>query len=167
MPHLDSTDASEGTLDGHLFGAEQACFGCGPNHPFGFRLTFVEDGDELVTRFLPEERYQGAPGIMHGGLVFTLADELAAWAVITRLGKFGFTARFGGKLSSPARMGLEVEGRARIVRSTTRTAEVEATLRQDGKDVFRGSFTFVILDYAAAGKLLGKPLPPEWARFAR
>ena len=35
-----------------------------------------------MTTFTPDDRYQGPPGIMHGGLVTTLADEVAAWAII-------------------------------------------------------------------------------------
>lgn len=154
-------------LDGSLFGPGQPCFGCGPDHPFGFRLQFTEEGEELVTRFLPTDRHQGAPGVMHGGLVFTLADELAAWVVIARLGKFGFTTRFAGKLQKPARPGVELEGRAKILRSSTRTAEVEATLLQAGACVFAATFTFVMLDRSGAEKMLGGPLPDAWLRFAR
>lgn len=154
-------------LDGSLFGPGQPCFGCGPDHPFGFHLRFEEDGDEIVTRFTPGERYQGPPGVMHGGLVFTAADELAAWVVIARLGKFGFTAKFAGRLQKPVRPGVEVEGRARLVRSTTRTAEVEATLTQGGGPVFAATFTFVVPDREGAEKMLGASLPESWRRFAR
>ncbi len=154
-------------LDGTLFGKDQPCFGCGPRHPFGFHLSFVEEGDELVTRLTPDDRYQGPPGVMHGGLVFTLADELAAWVLIARLGKFGFTARFEGKLKAPTRLGVEIEGRARIARSTSRTAEIAARLSQAGQLVFVGSFTFALLDRGATEKLLGRALPPGWERFAR
>src|SRR5438128_2151943 len=125
-------------LDGSLFGADQNCFGCGPAHPAGFRLRFREDGDEVVTLFTPGPGHQGAPGIMHGGLVFTVADELAAWVVIAKLGKFGFTARFEGKLRKPVRPGVEVEGRASLLRKSRRTAEVAATLRQSGEEVYAG-----------------------------
>src|SRR5438128_5439488 len=154
-------------LDGSLFGPGQPCFGCGPDHPSGFRLRFRVEGDEIVTRFTPTDRHQGPPGVMHGGLVFTVADELAAWAVIARLGKFGFTTRFAGKLQKPVRPGAEVEGRARIVRSTTRTAEVETSLHQRSELVFAASFTFVLPDRAGAEKLLGAALPDTWQRFAR
>jgi acyl-coenzyme A thioesterase PaaI-like protein len=154
-------------LDGNLFGPEQPCFGCGPIHSSGFRLKFVEDGEEVTTRFLPDDRYQGPPGVMHGGLVFTLADELAAWVIIARLGKFGFTARFEGKLSRPTRLGVELVGRARMLRSTTRTAEIETTLSQEDAAVFSAKFTFVLLDKGATEKLLGRELPEAWQRFAR
>jgi acyl-coenzyme A thioesterase PaaI-like protein len=154
-------------LDGTLFGPGQPCFGCGPSHPAGFRLRFVDEGEEVTTRFLPDDRYQGPPGLMHGGLVFTLADELAAWVLIARLGKFGFTARFEGKLSLPTKLGVEISGRARMLRSTSRTAEIETVLSQDGAAVFSAHFTFVILDKGATEKLLGRELPQEWQRFAR
>ena len=154
-------------LDGTLFGAAQPCFGCGPRHPAGFRLQFLDDGDAVTTRFVPGDQYQGPPGLMHGGLVFTLADELAAWVVIARLGKFGFTAKFEGRLSKPTRLGVEIAGRARIVRSTARTADIDAVLSQEGVDVFSARFTFVVLDRAATEKLLGRALPEEWERFAR
>ena len=154
-------------LSGAIFGEDQQCFGCGPRHPFGFRLSFHEEGESVVSRFLPVERYQGAPGIMHGGLVFTLADEIAAWALVVRKGKFGFTTRFAGKMQNPVRLGVEVRGRGTIVRASTRTAEIEVGLSQAGVDVFAATFTFVMLDRGATEKLLGQALPPEWERYAR
>ena len=154
-------------LDGSLFGPNQPCFGCAPDHPFGLRLKFTDEGEEVVTRFTPEGHHQGAPGVMHGGLVFTLADELAAWVVIARLGKFGFTTHFSGKLQRPARPGLELTGRARMTASTTRTASVDAEVQQGEERIFAASFKFVLPDRQAAEKLLGRPLPEEWLRFSR
>ncbi|MFT3767835.1 MAG: hypothetical protein QM820_20485 [Minicystis sp.] len=65
----------ETPLDPHLFGSGQPCFGCSPEHPIGLRLAFTRRDDEVVTTFVPGEQYQGPPGLMHGGLVTTLADE--------------------------------------------------------------------------------------------
>jgi acyl-coenzyme A thioesterase PaaI-like protein len=154
-------------IDGSIFGGDQPCFGCGPAHPIGFRLSFTEEGDEVVTRFVPAEHYQGPPGIMHGGLVSTLADELAAWVPIVKLGKFGFTARFAGRFHLPARVGVEIEGRARATKATSRTVDVSVSLRQEGREVYTGTLTFVLLAQEAAEKLLGRPLPENWSRFSR
>lgn len=154
-------------LDGHLFGAGQPCFGCGPDHPFGFHLHFERDGDDVVTRFTPDDRYQGPPGILHGGLVSTLADELAAWTLITRLGRFGFTTRMDLRLRLPARIGVEIEGRGRIVGDTRRLVDVEVTLAQSGAEVAGGTLRFALLAEAQAERLLGGPLPEAWRRFAR
>jgi uncharacterized protein (TIGR00369 family) len=154
-------------FDGTMFGQGQPCFGCAPDHAIGFRLTFEREGDEVVTRMTPTERYQGPPGIMHGGLVATLADEVAAWACIVALGKFGFTASFSVRLHQPVRIGKEVEGRARVVKSNPRLVDVEVKVLQEGKLCFGGDFRFVLLDKAGAEKMLGRALPDAWRAFAR
>lgn len=154
-------------LDGHLFGAGQPCFGCSPDHPFGFRLAFEREGDEIVTRWTPHERYQGPVAIMHGGLVSTLADEVAAWAIIGMLGKFGFTASFDAKLHKPVRIGVPLEGRSRIVKDARRLVDVAVRVVQEGSDAFTGTFRFVILDQSGAERLMGGPIPDAWKRFCR
>ena len=159
--------AHDGPLDPHLFGTDQPCFGCSPSHPIGFRLTFVREGESVVTRFVPNETYQGPPGIMHGGLVATLADEIAAWAVVALLGKFGFTAQMEAKLRGPVRIGVEVVGIGRITRESSRIVNVAVELRQKDARVFNGAFTFALLDAQGAERLLEGPLPEAWRRFAR
>lgn len=154
-------------LDGSLFGADQPCFGCAPAHPFGFRLRFAREGDDIVTRFVPAERYQGPPGIMHGGLVAALADEIGAWAIIGLLEKFGFTAQMSGKLARPVRIGEEVEGRGRIAKPGTRVVDVAVTLAQGGQTAYTGELRFVLLDEKGAERMLGAPLPEAWRRFGR
>lgn len=154
-------------LDPHALGDDQPCFGCAPQHPIGFQLRFWRDGDSVVTRFTPDERYQGPPGILHGGLVTTLADEIGVWTLIGLLQRFGFTAQLSGSLKKPARIGKEILGRGRIVRPGTRVVEVEVGLEQEDDQVFLGNFRFVILDRGGAEKLLGKELPENWARLAR
>lgn len=155
------------SLDGHLFGPGQPCFGCSPDHPFGFHLTFTREGDEIVTRFVPLERHQGPVGIMHGGLVSTLGDEIAAWAIIGILGKFGFTASFDAKLLRPVRIGVPVIGRSKISRESRRVVEVAVRLSQEGLDAFTGTFQFVLVDQSGAERLMGGPIPEAWKRFCR
>lgn len=154
-------------LDPHIFGEGQPCFGCSPDHPIGFHLRFRVENAEVVTDFTPGENYQGPPGIMHGGLVSTLADEIAAWAIIGVLGKFGFTAQMSGKFMRPVRIGIPLEGRAKITRETARIVQVDVKIRQADQDCYAGDFTFVLLDRNAAEKMLGRSLPEAWAKFAR
>lgn len=157
----------EGPLDGSLFGQDQPCFGCSPAHPIGFRLKFERQADEVLTRFTPGDRHQGPPGVMHGGLVMTLVDELAAWAILVFREKFGFTSHFDGRLKAPVRVGQEVVGRARLTRDTPRVVKVAVTLSQGDQPAFEGELTFVILDRGGAEKLMGGPMPESWLRFSR
>lgn len=155
------------SLDPDVFGPESPCFGCSPRHPFGFHLRFEKIGESVVTRFTPSEHHQGPPGVMHGGLVTALADEIGAWTLIGVLGRFGFTASLEGRLSRPVRIGREVVGTGVIEKRSTRVVGVEVRLEQDGQEAFRGRFTFAVLDESAAERFLGGPLPEAWKRFAR
>jgi acyl-coenzyme A thioesterase PaaI-like protein len=144
-------------LDRHLFGRGQHCFGCSPDHPIGFRLDFAQEGDEVVTRFTPGHDFEGPPGLMHGGLVTTLADELAVWTVLGQKGVMTFTGAIQARL----------EARGRIVADTKRVIQVAVTATQEGEACFRGKFTLALLDEKAAERVLGAPLPDAWRRFAR
>jgi acyl-coenzyme A thioesterase PaaI-like protein len=104
---------------------------------------------------------------MHGGLISTLADEAAAWAVLATLGKFGFTTHFEARLSKGVRVGVEVEARARIVKSSSRVVKSVVLLSQEGHVCFTGDFTFVLLDRHSAEKLMGVTLPEEWLKYCR
>jgi acyl-coenzyme A thioesterase PaaI-like protein len=154
-------------LDPDVFGPQSPCFGCSPTHPFGFHLRFAREGEEVVTRFTPGDRYQGPPGVMHGGLVTALADEIAAWTIIGVRERFGFTASLEARLRRPVRIGVELIGRGRIAKESSRIFVIEVFLEQGGQEAFRGLFTFAILDESAAERFLGGPLPDAWKRFAR
>ncbi len=154
-------------LDPALFGADSACFGCSPNHPIGFHLRFEKEDDVVRTRFVPHQQLQGPPGIMHGGLVTTLGDEIAAWTIIGLKGRFGFTASLSAKLERPVRIGVETVGEGRIVRDSSRVVAINVELRQAGERCFVGDFNFVLLDREGAERLLGGPLPESWSQFAR
>ncbi|MCA2980058.1 MAG: PaaI family thioesterase [Myxococcaceae bacterium] len=154
-------------LDGRLFGEGQPCFGCSPTHPHGFRLAFAREGDDVVARLVPGPLHQGPVGVMHGGLVSTLADEGAAWAVIAATGKFGFTTSFSARLHHPVRVGVEAEVRARVTSRSSRVVKATAVIRQHTRDCFAGDFVFALLDKAAAEQVMGGPVPPAWERFCR
>lgn len=154
-------------LDPAIFGDANPCYGCSAGHPHGFRLQPERHGREVRVRYTPNEHQQGPLGVMHGGLVTTLADELAAWAVIGLVGRFGFTGRIEARLARPVRLGAELQGRAWLQGEASRLAKVEVELHQEGELAFSGVFTFVLPDRAGAERIMGMPLPEQWLRFVR
>lgn len=154
-------------LDGSLFGPGQPCFGCSPEHPHGLKLSFTPTEDGVQTRFLPGELHQGPVGIMHGGLVMTLADEVAAWAIISQLGKFGFTTQAICRFVAPVRMGVELLATARITKNLRRIVVTEVRVEQGEALCFTGELRFAIMDKKGAERLMGIELPPAWERFGR
>src|SRR5258706_14681687 len=115
----------------------------------------------------PDDRYQGAPGVMHGGLVATLADELAAWACIAITGKFGVTASLNARYLQAIRICKEIEWRAHIVQAAGRFFDIDAKVLQEGRVCFTSSLRFLLLDKSGMGRMLGRVLPEDWNRFTR
>lgn len=67
------------------------CFGCSPGNPIGLHLTFIEEGDEIISEWIPDENYTGWTDVLHGGIQATMMDELASWVVFTKLKTAGVT----------------------------------------------------------------------------
>ncbi len=68
----------------------KGCFVCGRENPFGLHLKFYETGPgEVTVNFTASEKYQGYPGVLHGGVVAAILDETAG-----RVHMGGFPPRF-------------------------------------------------------------------------
>ena len=80
------------------------CFGCDPDNVIGLRLNFVETEDGVAATWAPRDDLQGYPGVIHGGVQATLADEVAAWYVYAKLGVAGITRSMQIEYKRPARI---------------------------------------------------------------
>jgi len=53
------------------------CFACGPHNPHGLHLTdFRFENDQYICYFTAQRHHQGWVGLVHGGIVATLLDEI-------------------------------------------------------------------------------------------
>lgn len=154
-------------LDPLTFGEDQQCFGCGPHNHAGMQLRFFTEGDEVVTTFSAREGWDGAPGIVHGGLQATLADEIGAWTLVGKLGCFGFTTTANLRWMRPARSRLPIEARGRITKVDGARATVRVKLLQEGRPVMQGELTYFMATIEEAERTLDQPLPEAWHRLAR
>ena len=66
------------------------CFGCSEN-PIGLKLDFYDMGDYIETQWLPNKNYEGWQGVLHGGIIATLLDEIGGWVVVSKIGIAGMT----------------------------------------------------------------------------
>jgi len=102
------------------------CFVCGLQNPFGLQLRFeVTAPGEVEARYTVSERYQGFPGVVHGGIVAAMLDEVAARAHIgIDPPRFMYTARMEIRYRQNVPVGkpLRVVGRAVKNRGRTATA---------------------------------------------
>jgi acyl-coenzyme A thioesterase PaaI-like protein len=80
------------------------CFGCSPQNEQGLKMSFSEEGEEVICAWEPEQRFAGYGGILHGGIQATLHDEIASWLVFVKLSTAGFTERLEIDYRSPVRI---------------------------------------------------------------
>jgi acyl-coenzyme A thioesterase PaaI-like protein len=113
------------------------CFVCGQANARGMRLPFVREGAcGSSAQYTARAEHEGWPGVLHGGITFSLLDEALAWAVFFQ-GMRGVTARAQTQFKKPIRTGTPLiirgwtlERRKRLItaRAEVRTAGPEAEL---------------------------------------
>ena len=109
------------------------CFGCSPYNPFGLKMEFFEDGDEIICRWVPGEEFAGFHDILHGGIQATMMDEIASWVVLVKLDTSGVTYRLNTRYREAVRISRGgISLRARLVEVRRNIATIEVELR-DGQ----------------------------------
>ena len=70
----------------------RGCFVCGIENPVGLGLTLLSDGRcvEVLVQFRDE--HCGFTGVVHGGLLSTVLDEVMAWVIGVNTRSFAFAA---------------------------------------------------------------------------
>lgn len=154
-------------LDPYTFGRDQRCFGCGPHNERGMRLRFRREGDEVVTELTAESGWDGPPGILHGGLQATLADEVAGWALVGLLGRMGFTTSMNVRYVRPIQLGVPVVARASIASRKDPIVTVNVRLLQHGKLGCSARVSYMLPDEEKAAAYLGGHLPEDWRPLFR
>lgn len=92
---------------------DNGCFVCGKSNPIGLKLDFEFEGDEYVTYFTPKKEHQGWVGIVHGGLVSTILDEVMTRSIHER-GINAVTGEMTVRLRRPAPIGRRLRFAGKI-----------------------------------------------------
>jgi len=104
---------------------DRHCFVCGEKNAAGLRLKFSLEGDTLKTRFKPDKRYQGFAGIVHGGIIGLVLDEIIV-NLLWKLGISAVTAEFTVRFKMPVHIDEELEFTSRVLDKKGRLLLVEA-----------------------------------------
>jgi acyl-coenzyme A thioesterase PaaI-like protein len=148
---------------------DPACWGCGDNVN-GIHLPLPEsEGQERYrATFSFDERHQGGPGIVHGGLVSAALDEacglLATWYRFPTV-----TARIFVRYRRPVPINRELEVEAWVTGSRGRRIHIDGELRDRAESLAeaRTAFLHVPLEHflvtpegRAAGEAWRRRLQP-------
>jgi uncharacterized protein (TIGR00369 family) len=108
----------------------KSCFVCGEANPVGLRQRFETDGRIVRAHFRPRPEHAGFQGVVHGGVLATLLDEIMVWACAVTTRKFGFCAEMTVRYQRPATPGEALVAEAELVANRRgRIFEAKAELR--------------------------------------
>jgi len=105
------------------------CFICGATNPIGLGLTFWQSETEVWTEFTPDERHQGYPGYLHGGILYAVLDEVTGRAAYLQ-GGWVVTGRAEVRYLQPVAIGEPLRCRGWIVAARSRALELAGEARR-------------------------------------
>lgn len=133
-------------MENKLAAQNEWCFGCGRLNPCGLKLIFEEQENTYVTHFTGNEHHQGYDGIMHGGIVSTLLDEIMARYIYAK-GVTAVTARLEVRYLKPTPIGVPLLVKGRITNHKGRLYETAGTIElPDGTVTAEGSAKVFVTD---------------------
>ncbi|MGC8778647.1 MAG: PaaI family thioesterase, partial [Candidatus Caldatribacteriaceae bacterium] len=104
---------------------------------------FRQEGEDTVTETVVPWYYQGFDGVVHGGMVAALLDEVMSHAV-KATGEIAVTGTMEVKFLRPCRTGEFITLRGRVVEKKNRLLEAQGEIFQAGEVVAEGKGIFVI-----------------------
>ena len=118
------------------------CFICGLENPVGLKLKIYEvEPGVIESEYAAPEHFQGYPGVLHGGIVATILDEISGRAHMGTADapRFMFTAK------------LEVKYRKNVP-----TGKLLKIVGRAGKSKGRSAEAWAVIYDAASGELLAE-----------
>lgn len=129
MAETYDTSAPIRVLDDHN------CFGCGSLNESGLHLHFYEMPDGGVwAPFTPTKAFEGYGGMIHGGIISTLLDEIMAWSLY-RQKIWAVTASMSTRFRKPVEVGEPVRLVGRLEEHRGRLLQVRGEVRRASDDV--------------------------------
>lgn len=124
-----NTDYPVEALDDHN------CFGCGSQNPVGLHLQFyrLPNDEGAWAEWIPTRDYEGYNGMIHGGIICTLLDEIMAWSLYARR-TWAVTARMQTAFRRPVVIGEPVRLVGRVTRDRGRALEIHGEIRRTSDD---------------------------------
>jgi acyl-coenzyme A thioesterase PaaI-like protein len=102
------------------------CFICGVENPIGLKLKIYQTSPGIIeTSYTAPEHFQGYPGILHGGIVASILDEISGRALMGEPSspRFMFTGRLQVKYRKNVPTGKPLRIIGKAMKSKERSAE--------------------------------------------
>ena len=130
------------------FPNDGGCFGCSPANPAGLRCAFGGAASASTSATPIADRFHGAPGVAHGGIVATMLDEVSCAAIAfvadRRVMTGELTVRY--ERPCPIEAPLDIGGERSPIGRTRATGWSRPRSTHDGERLARSTGKFFLRD---------------------
>jgi uncharacterized protein (TIGR00369 family) len=102
--------------------AAHNCFGCGTLNANGLQVVHHIEVGRSWTELMLDRRFEGWQGVIHGGILCTILDEVMAWALVGQ-DMWGLTARMSVEFKRPVEVGRRIRAIGEVFRARRRVIE--------------------------------------------
>ena len=111
---------------------DKHCFACGDMNEYGLHADITTNDDNTSNcKITVPSRFQGWKGMVHGGIISTLLDEISIYAC-RKISLRGVTAEIDVKFRKPVPIDTELELKAKVTEIRRKMVSVQAELLVDG-----------------------------------
>ena len=126
----------------------------GRSNPIAPPMKVEMDGGTARCTLTLDERYVGAPGIVHGGILAACFDQVCGHCAVAQ-GYPGLTVQLEVRYLEPANVHTEIHFEAEISETSGRQVTVTATCTRDGRTLATGRAVFVVLAKGQVPEIFG------------
>jgi HAD superfamily hydrolase (TIGR01509 family) len=121
------------------------CFACSQENPIGLKLKPVHDGEKVTAEFTAGKFHQGWDNVVHGGILYTLLDEVTAYAMLCHGIELGVTVKSEIRFKQVAPINEPIRASAWVTKLTKRLVETKGVLTiKDNTVIVDGNFLFYV-----------------------
>ena len=122
------------------------CFVCGKDNPIGLNIVFFRDQNKIKAEFIPESKHQGFKGIVHGGILSSILDEIMGRTAIITRDVMTMTVEINIKYRKKALVGEKIIFAAQMTKDLGRMIEAQAEARsEDGALLTEAKGKFIVV----------------------
>jgi acyl-coenzyme A thioesterase PaaI-like protein len=114
--------------------AAPMCFACGVDNPIGLKIQFHVDGDVCTAEFTPNENHVGFSDTVHGGIIYTILDDVTA-NILYQQARKAHTAKCEIRYRQPVRVGDKLQLKGWIENERRRLIMLKGEVRRASDDV--------------------------------
>lgn len=111
------------------------CFGCSKVNDCGLGLRFYLSEKGCYTKCSVPDHLCGVDGVVHGGMIALLLDEVSQWTMIARIGKMGLTREMTVRYLKPVPTNSEIVVEARIEAQDEKNIALHSTVRSKDNEL--------------------------------